>query len=62
MRAIEAKTFSGYGGLRQIELPKPQPAKDRVLVRVTAAGGHAARSHDPVGWTPSGQGAASAWQ
>ena len=38
MRAIEAKTFSGYGGLRQIEMPKPQPAKDRVLVRVTAAG------------------------
>jgi NADPH2:quinone reductase len=38
MRAIQAKTFSGYGGLRQIELPKPQPAKDRVLVRVTAAG------------------------
>jgi NADPH:quinone reductase len=38
MRAIEARTFSGYGGLQQIELPKPQPAKDRVLVRVTAAG------------------------
>src|SRR3984957_7738339 len=38
MRAIEAKTFSGYGGLRQMELPKPQPVKDRVLVRVTAAG------------------------
>jgi NADPH:quinone reductase len=38
MRAIEAKTFSGYGGLHQTELPKPQPAKDRVLVRVTAAG------------------------
>ena len=38
MRAIEAKTFSGYGGLRQIELPKPQPTKDRVLVHVTAAG------------------------
>ncbi len=38
MHAIEAETFSGYGGLRQIELPKPQPAKDRVLVRVTAAG------------------------
>jgi NADPH2:quinone reductase len=38
MRAIEAKTFSGYGGLRQTELPKPQPAADRVLVRVTAAG------------------------
>jgi NADPH:quinone reductase len=38
MRAIEAMTFSGYGGLRQTELPKPKPAKDRVLVRVTAAG------------------------
>jgi NADPH2:quinone reductase len=38
MRAIEAKTFSGYGGLRQTELPKPRPARDRVLVRVTAAG------------------------
>jgi NADPH:quinone reductase-like Zn-dependent oxidoreductase len=38
MRAIEAKTFSGYGGLRQTELPKPQSAKDRVLVRVAAAG------------------------
>jgi NADPH:quinone reductase len=38
MRAIEATTFSGYGGLRQSELPKPQPAADRVLVRVTAAG------------------------
>jgi NADPH:quinone reductase len=38
MRAIEAKTFPGYGGLRQTELPKPQPVRDRVLVRVTAAG------------------------
>jgi NADPH2:quinone reductase len=38
MRVIEAKTFSGYGGLRQTELPKPQLAKERVLVRVTAAG------------------------
>jgi NADPH2:quinone reductase len=38
MRVIEAETFSGYDGLRQIELPRPQPAKDRVLVRVTAAG------------------------
>jgi NADPH:quinone reductase-like Zn-dependent oxidoreductase len=38
MRAIEAETFSGYRGLRQIETPKPQPARDRVLVRVTAAG------------------------
>src|SRR5258706_3341133 len=38
MRAIEAKTFCGYGGLRQTELPKSQSAKDRVLVRVKAAG------------------------
>jgi NADPH2:quinone reductase len=38
MWAIEAKTFSGYDALRQAEYPKPQPAKDRVLVRVTAAG------------------------
>src|SRR3984893_16351894 len=38
MHAIEAETFLGYGGLRQIELPKPQPAKDRVLLGVTPAG------------------------
>jgi NADPH:quinone reductase len=38
MRAMQAESFSGYGGLRQVELPKPLPAKDRVLVRVTAAG------------------------
>jgi NADPH2:quinone reductase len=38
MRAIEAKTFSGYGGLQQIELPKPQPAKERVLVRLMEFG------------------------
>jgi len=38
MRAMQAETFSGFGGLQQIELPKPLPAKDRVLIRVTAAG------------------------
>src|SRR6185503_21315325 len=38
MRAIEAETFTGYGGLRQIEFLKPQPAKERVLIRVAAAG------------------------
>jgi NADPH2:quinone reductase len=38
MRAMQAQTFSGYSGLRQIELPEPLPAKDKVLVRVTAAG------------------------
>jgi hypothetical protein len=35
---IEAKSFSGYGGLQQTELPTPLPVKDRMLVRVTAAG------------------------
>src|SRR5260221_748535 len=38
MRAMGGGTLSGYGGLRKIELPKPQPARDRVLFRVTAAG------------------------
>jgi len=38
MRVIEAETFSGFGGLRQVELPKPQRTKDRALVHVTAAG------------------------
>src|SRR6202045_1096080 len=38
MRVIEAKTFSGYGGLQQTELSKPQPVKDRVLHCVTAVG------------------------
>jgi NADPH:quinone reductase len=38
VRAIEAETLSGYGGLRQIELPKPQRTKDKALVHITAAG------------------------
>jgi NADPH2:quinone reductase len=38
MRAMQAETFSGYGGLRQIELPKRQRAKDKALVHITAAG------------------------
>ena len=38
MRTIEARTFSGYDGLQQTELPKPQPVKHRGLLRVTAAG------------------------
>jgi hypothetical protein len=32
MRAIEAKTFSGYGGLQRIELANPQPAKGKSAV------------------------------
>src|SRR5579862_6886782 len=38
MHAIQAKTFSGYGALEQIDSVKPQPAKDKVLIRITAAG------------------------
>ena len=38
MRVIVEKTFSGYRRLQQTELARPQPAKDRVLVHVTAAG------------------------
>ena len=38
MRAIEATSFAGYGGLQQTERTKPQPAKDRALVRVMAEG------------------------
>src|ERR1700723_1317419 len=38
MRAMVARTFSGYAGLQQTELAVPQPAKDKVLVRLPAAG------------------------
>ena len=38
MHAIVAESFTGYGGLRKIEVPKPAPEKDKVLVRITAAG------------------------
>src|SRR2546423_9841995 len=38
MRAIRAETFSGYQGLKLIELPKPAVTKTKVLVRMTAAG------------------------
>ena len=38
MRAMEAKTFSGYGSLQQTQLPRPQPAQGKVLIRITAAG------------------------
>jgi hypothetical protein len=36
MRVIEAKSVSGYGGLRQTEFPKPQPTTAKA--RVAAAG------------------------
>src|SRR5271170_3008017 len=38
MRAMRAEAFSGYGGLKLVELPKPVTADGRVLVRITAAG------------------------
>jgi NADPH:quinone reductase len=38
MRAMRAETFTGYGGLELVELPKPVAADGRVLVRITAAG------------------------
>jgi NADPH:quinone reductase len=38
MRAIRAESFTGYGGLKQVEVPRPRRADGRVLVRITAAG------------------------
>src|SRR5712672_3009658 len=38
MHAMRAETFSGYEGLKLIELPKPAVTDGKVLVRITAAG------------------------
>ena len=38
MRAMRAKSFTGYGDLKLVESPKPPVADERVLVRITAAG------------------------
>ena len=38
MRAMRAESFTGYGGLKLVEVPRPTPADGRVLVRITAAG------------------------
>src|SRR5271155_5155216 len=38
VRAIQADTLSGYAGLRQVDLPKPQRTNDKALVHITAAG------------------------
>ncbi len=38
MRAMRAESFTGYGGLKLADLPKPVVADGRVLVRITAAG------------------------
>ncbi len=38
MRAMRAESFTGYGGLKLVEVPRPTLADGRVLVRLTAAG------------------------
>jgi NADPH:quinone reductase len=38
MRAMRAEQFSGYEGLKLVELPKPTATDGKVLVRITAAG------------------------
>jgi len=38
MRAMRAETFSGYEGLKLVDLPKPAVTNGKVLVRITAAG------------------------
>ena len=37
-RARRAESFTGYGGLKLVEVPRPRGGNGRVLVRVTAAG------------------------
>ena len=38
MRAMRAEQFSGYEGLKLVELPKPAVSDGKVLLRLTAAG------------------------
>jgi NADPH2:quinone reductase len=38
MRAMRAEQFSGYEGLKLVDLPKPAVTEGKVLVRITAAG------------------------
>jgi NADPH:quinone reductase-like Zn-dependent oxidoreductase len=38
MRAIRAESFTGYKGLKLVEVPAPRRADGRVLIRITAAG------------------------
>jgi NADPH2:quinone reductase len=38
MRAMRAEQFSGYAGLKLVELPKPAGSEGKVLLRMTAAG------------------------
>jgi NADPH2:quinone reductase len=38
MKAMRAESFTGYRGLKLVEMPRPRRADGRVLVQVTAAG------------------------
>src|ERR1700758_3959130 len=38
MRAMRAETFTGYHGLKLVDLPNPAVTNVKVLVRLTAAG------------------------
>jgi NADPH2:quinone reductase len=38
MRAMRAESFTGYEGLKLVDLPKPVVPDGRVLLRMTAAG------------------------
>jgi NADPH2:quinone reductase len=38
MRAMKAGKFSGYGGLKPVDIPKPAISDGKVLLRLTAAG------------------------
>jgi NADPH2:quinone reductase len=38
MRAMRAEQFSGYDGLKLVDMPKPAVTDGKVLVRITAAG------------------------
>ena len=38
MRAMRAESFTGYGGLKLVDVPRPTSAVGRVLVRIAAAG------------------------
>src|SRR5260370_27182942 len=38
MRAMRAESFTGYGSLKLVEVPRPGGADGRILVRITAAG------------------------
>src|ERR1700730_11552355 len=45
MRAIQMTEFGGPDVLKLVELPKPEPAPDQALIRVTRAGLNFADTH-----------------